>query len=360
VDPVVDSKSSAHLLEVDDLSVSFQTSRGPARAVDGVTFTLDSQRTLGIVGESGSGKSVLARAIMGLADRNGGLTTGRVRLRGREILGLPKAQLRNIRGREISMIFQDPSTALNPLMRIGPQIAESMTRHLDVPKRQAHQMAVELLGELGIPSPRSRSRHYPHQLSGGMRQRVVIAAALACKPDLILADEPTTALDVTIQAQILDLLQTQQRERKMSMVLITHDFSVVANQADEIIVMYSGLIVERGTAEQVLDHPMMPYTTDLLAAVPSLDGPLHRRLKVIAGRPPDLSDRPAGCRFAPRCRKAQVRCHKESPPLAEEAPGFGHFYRCWYPDHPDQAKPTLQRDLVELSTIHRQAGANGG
>ena len=322
--------SAAHLLDVEDLSVSFTTPRGRLHAVDGVSLTVDEGKTLGIVGESGSGKSVLARSIMGLTEGRGGSVSGRVRLNGREIQSLPPRELRDIRGREVAMIFQDPMSSLNPVLRVGRQIAETMVRHLGFSKAQANERAVELLSQVGIPSPERRVRDYPHQLSGGMRQRVVIAIALACEPRLLLADEPTTALDVTVQAQILELLATQQQQRKMGMVLITHDFGVVASRSDEIVVMYGGQVVERASSRELLRNPMMPYTSALMRSIPTVDRPIHSRLSVINGRPPDLVARPSGCRFAPRCPKAQARCTEEVPPLAEAS--GNHHYRCWFPD----------------------------
>jgi oligopeptide/dipeptide ABC transporter ATP-binding protein len=318
------------LLEVEDLSVSFSTPRGRLHAVDGVSLTVEEGRTLGIVGESGSGKSVLARSIMGLTAGRGGSVSGRVRIGGREIQSLPPRELRDIRGREVAMIFQDPMSSLNPVLRVGRQIAETMIRHLGYSKARANERAVELLGQVGIPSPERRVRDYPHQMSGGMRQRVVIAIALACEPRLLLADEPTTALDVTVQAQILELLAAQQRQRKMGMVLITHDFGVVASRSDDIVVMYAGQVVERAASPELLRNPMMPYTSALMRSIPTVDRPIHSRLNVINGRPPDLVARSSGCRFAPRCPKAEARCIEEAPPLAEAA--GDHHYRCWFPD----------------------------
>jgi oligopeptide/dipeptide ABC transporter ATP-binding protein len=331
---VADPDGAARLLEVEDLSVSFSTPRGRVHAVDGVSLTADEGRTIGIVGESGSGKSVLARSIMGLTAARGGEVSGRVRIRGREVQSLSARELRDIRGREVAMVFQDPMSSLNPVLRIGRQISETMIRHLGYSKVQANERAVELLGQVGIPSPERRLRDYPHQLSGGMRQRVVIAIALACEPHLLLADEPTTALDVTVQAQILELLATQRRERKMGMILITHDFGVVASRSDEILVMYGGQIVERAASAELLREPMMPYTSALIRSIPTIDRPIHSRLSVIDGRPPDLIARPSGCRFAPRCPKVQARCHAEAPPLTQAASG-DHQYRCWFPEGSD-------------------------
>jgi oligopeptide/dipeptide ABC transporter ATP-binding protein len=342
--------STAPLLDVDDLSVSFTTPRGRLHAVDGVSLTVDEGRTVGIVGESGSGKSVLARSIMGLTEARGATVSGRVRLAGRDVGSLPARELRDLRGREVAMVFQDPMSSLNPVLRIGRQIAETMIRHLGYTKARANERAVELLGQVGIPSPERRVRDYPHQLSGGMRQRVVIAIALACEPRLLLADEPTTALDVTVQAQILELLASQQSQRKMGMVLITHDFGVVASRSDEIVVMYAGQVVEQARAAELLRRPMMPYTSALIRSIPTVDRPIHSRLSVIRGRPPDLVNRPSGCRFAPRCPKAQDRCTSEMPPLVEAAAG-GHHYRCWFPDGADGA------DATEVAVATGASGA---
>jgi oligopeptide/dipeptide ABC transporter ATP-binding protein len=331
---VAEASGEARLLEVEDLSVTFSTPRGRVHAVDGVSLAADEGRTVGIVGESGSGKSVLARSIMGLTAARGGEVGGRVSVRGRDVGAMSPRQLRDLRGREVAMVFQDPMSSLNPVLRIGRQISETMIRHLGYSKARANERAVELLGQVGIPSPERRLRDYPHQMSGGMRQRVVIAIALACEPHLLLADEPTTALDVTVQAQILELLATQRRERQMGMVLITHDFGVVASRSDEIVVMYGGQIVERAPSAELLANPMMPYTSALIRSIPTTDRPIHSRLSVIEGRPPDLIGRRQGCRFAPRCPKAQDKCRTDAPPLlaADRSGPTEHLYRCWFPD----------------------------
>jgi len=324
-----DRDPSAPLLEVTDLRTSFRTPRGIVRAVDGVSFTLERGRTVGIVGESGSGKTVLSRSIMGLLPRATTLRSGSVRYEGVEVLELDAEAMRPLWGAEMAMVFQDPMTSLNPVVRIGRQITEGLQLHLGMSKDEAEQTGVALLGSVGIPEPAQRMREYPHQLSGGMRQRVTIAIALACGPKLLMADEPTTALDVTVQAQILDLLAEQQTERYMAMVLVTHDLGVVAGRTDEIIVMYGGRIVEQAPTAKLFGNVKMPYTEALLGSIPRIDDPSHTRLAAIAGRPPDLINPPAGCNFAPRCPYVQERCLVEEPPLVEDSPG--HVYRCWYP-----------------------------
>ena len=326
--------SGGPLLEVTDLRTHFLTSRGAVRAVDGVSFTLERGRTLGVVGESGSGKTVLARSIMGLLPAHNVKRDGEVVYEGRRLTGLAPSELREIWGAEISMVFQDPMTSLNPVVRIGRQITETMHFHLGLPDREARSRAVELLRSVGIPEPERRLRAYPHELSGGMRQRVTIAIALACGPKLLLADEPTTALDVTVQAQILSLLGRQQRERFMAMILVTHDLGVVAGRTDEIVVMYAGRVVERAPTTVLFSDMRMRYTQALFRSIPRITDPGHRRLQAIGGRPPDLVAPPRGCSFAPRCRYARERCHVEEPPLTDAGPG--HAYACWYPAEPGE------------------------
>jgi peptide/nickel transport system ATP-binding protein len=324
-----DGLASDQLLEVTDLRTSFRTPAGLVRAVDGVSLTLDRGRTLGIVGESGSGKSVLTRSIMGLLPKRNVTREGSIVYDGRQLGALPDRKRRELWGTEMAMVFQDPMTALNPVLRIGNQITEGLRYHLDLDRRTANQNAIALLRSVGIPEPERRLRQYPHELSGGMRQRVMIAVALACGPKLLFADEPTTALDVTVQAQILNLLASQQRERNMAMILVTHDLGVVAGRADDIAVMYAGQIVEKAPTAQLFDNVRMPYTQALLRSIPKLDQPRQAKLEAIPGRPPQLINPPAGCRFAPRCPYAQERCHVEAPPLVESEPG--HAYRCWFP-----------------------------
>ena len=318
------------LLEVDGIVTQFSTPRGTVNAVDGVSLRLERGKTLGIVGESGSGKSVLSRSIMGLLPSNA-TRRGTVRFEGRDITDASPTELRALWGVEMAMIFQDPMTALNPVMKIGKQITESLRHHLDMPKSDARETAVALLRAVKIPEADKRFSSYPHEMSGGMRQRVVIAVALACGPKLLFADEPTTALDVTVQAQILDLLADQQRERYMAMILVTHDLGVVAGRADEIAVMYAGRIVERAPTGSLFSEMRHPYTEALLAAIPKLSDASHTRLEAIGGRPPDLVDPPAGCSFSPRCPYAQERCHVERPELTPSPTDPTHEFACFYP-----------------------------
>jgi peptide/nickel transport system ATP-binding protein len=321
---------SGPLLDVRDVATHFRSPRGVVRAVDGVSFSLERGRCLGIVGESGSGKSVLSRSIMGLlpstAERS-----GTVVFEGKDISALDAEGYRELWGTEMAMVFQDPMTALNPVMKVGNQITESLRYHLDMDKGEAKETAVALLKAVRIPEAEQRFSAYPHEMSGGMRQRVVIAIALACGPKLLFADEPTTALDVTVQAQILDLLAEQQRERYMAMILVTHDLGVVASRAQEIAVMYAGRVVERAPTHALFADMQMPYTEALLAAIPKLGDPSHTRLAAIGGRAPDLVNPPAGCPFSPRCPYARERCHVETPTLQENPNTPGHVFACFYP-----------------------------
>jgi peptide/nickel transport system ATP-binding protein len=331
------------LLEVRDVKTHFRTGRGLVRAVDGVTFSLERGRTLGVVGESGSGKTVLSRSIMGLLPKKNVVREGSIQFEGREIGNLKPNDMRAIWGSQMGMVFQDPMTALNPVMRIGKQITESLLYHLDVSRSYADELALSLLQSVGIPEAERRLREYPHQLSGGMRQRVMIAIALACGPKLLFADEPTTALDVTVQAQILDLLQSQQRDRFMAMILVTHDLGVVAGRADEIAVMYAGKVVEKASSSVLFSDMKMPYTEALLQSIPKIGDKSHTRLQVISGRPPQLINPPPGCRFAPRCPYVQDKCREEEPPLLPgNAPG--HEYRCWFPVGTPEGRAALERN----------------
>ena len=321
---------SGTLLEVKDLKTHFKTPRGIVRAVDGVSFTLERGKSLGIVGESGSGKTILSRSVMGLLPRKSSIRSGEVIFEGSAIQDLSVSAMRRYWGREMAMVFQDPMTSLNPLMKIGQQIAEPLHLHLGMNKESAWATAERLLTDVGINEAHRRLSQYPHELSGGMRQRVMIAISLACGPTLLFADEPTTALDVTVQAQILDLLGQQRRERNMSVILVTHDLGVVAGHTDDIAVMYAGKIVEKAPTKVLFADMKMPYTEALMRSIPKLDSPSHTRLEAIGGRPPDLVNPPKGCRFAPRCPYVQDQCNAEEPPLTEIG-SSGHFYRCWHP-----------------------------
>jgi oligopeptide/dipeptide ABC transporter ATP-binding protein len=322
------------LLEVDDLRTYFSTREGTVHAVDGVGFSLEQGKTLGIVGESGCGKSVTALSIMGLIPKPPArIESGSVTFEGRDLTKLSERELEDVRGRKIAMIFQDPMTSLNPTLKIGTQITESLRRHLDLSKEAAAKRAIGLLEEVRIPKAAERLNDYPHRFSGGMRQRVMIAIALACNPALLIADEPTTALDVTIQAQILDLLDDLRREHDMGMILITHDMGVVAETADDVAVMYAGQIVEQAPAIELFERPEHPYTEALLGALPNLEaeGIRERRLVAIPGLPPDLVNPPPACRFAPRCPYADAddSCTRRPPELREIRPG--HRVRSAHP-----------------------------
>ncbi|WP_080835342.1 ABC transporter ATP-binding protein [Cohnella massiliensis] len=313
------------LLELKDLKTTFSTESGPVTVVSGVSFKVMPGETLGVVGESGCGKSVTSESIMRLLDEKTTRYGGEIRYKKRNLLALSDEEMRDIRGNEISMIFQDPMTSLNPVYTIGDQIAESIVIHQKLGKREAMEKAVEMLRLTGIPSPEKRIREYPHELSGGMRQRAMIAIALACKPSLLIADEPTTALDVTIQSQILELIQELKREINMSVILITHDLGVVAEVCTRVIVMYLGEIVEEATVADLFANPLHPYTKGLLKSVPSLEGDRSQKLYVIRGTVPPLTQVPSGCRFAPRCEYATDRCRESAPELT----GSAHKVRCW-------------------------------
>jgi peptide/nickel transport system ATP-binding protein len=310
------------LLRVEDLRVEFPTEDGVVHAVDGIAYEVHRGRTLGIVGESGSGKTVSSLTTLGLTRTQGARVSGRIVFEGRDLVTLSDAQLRAIRGNEIAMIFQDPLSSLHPLFRVGNQLVEAIRAHRKVSKASARERAVELLGLVGIPDPRRRVDEYPHEFSGGMRQRAMIAMALANEPKLLIADEPTTALDVTVQAQILELLQRLQRELGMAIVIITHDLGVVAEMADDIAVMYAGRIVESTSAELLFDAPEHPYTWGLLKSIPRLAAAREEELVPIPGTPPSLIHRPSGCHFHPRCPYAQpdhARIDPQLQPVAEEA-----------------------------------------
>ena len=322
------------LLSVEDLRVQFWTDRGTIHAVNGISFEIAKGETLGIVGESGCGKSVTSLALLGILPRAGRVTSGVANFEGRDLLTLPDRELRGIRGREIAMIFQDPMTSLNPVLTIGRQIREGLEAHLGMSRAASTARAAELLDQVGIPSAKSRLRDYPHQFSGGMRQRAMIAMALACEPRLLIADEPTTALDVTIQAQILELLRELIRDRDTALILITHDLGVVAGMCERVHVMYAGMFAETGTATDLFAEPRHPYTVGLLQSVPRLDGVRGRKLQPIEGFPRDMLSAPTACAFSPRCRYVTDGCLTEVPSLRELEPertASGHRVRCINP-----------------------------
>jgi oligopeptide transport system ATP-binding protein len=321
--PVPEASPAGHvpLLEVDNLQVEFRTRDGVAKAVNGVSYTVDEGETLAVLGESGSGKSVTAQAVMGILDSPPGFVTGgEVRFRGQDLLALPEDERRVYRGRNISMIFQDALSSLNPVFSVGWQIGEMFRVHEGLSKKEAQERAIGLMEQVRIPAARERVGDYPHQFSGGMRQRIMIAMAISLDPDVLIADEPTTALDVTVQAQIMELLADLQRERKMGLILITHDLGVVADVADKISVMYAGRIMEKAPVGEIYARPAHPYTKGLLESIPRLDLK-GRELAAIRGLPPSLTRIPPGCEFNPRCPYAQQICRDERPPLYDVAPG---------------------------------------
>ncbi|WP_455138614.1 ABC transporter ATP-binding protein [Thermophilibacter sp.] len=333
-DPALDLKNQpvpegSHLLEVDDLKMYFHTKDGVVKAVDGVSYTLDRGETLGVVGESGSGKSVTHMTIMGLIDMPPGkIEGGDVRYRGHSLLQMSEREMQQIRGNDIAMIFQDPMTSLNPVYTIGRQLGEGLRLHRGYTKQQATERAIELLDMVGIPNPEQRVKDYPHQFSGGMRQRVMIAMALACDPDILIADEPTTALDVTIQAQIIELMKQMQEQNGNAIVMITHDLGVVADVADKIMVMYAGHPVEFGTADEIFYHPIHPYTWGLVRSIPEQVIDEKKPLTPIKGNPPSLVNLPSGCPFSPRCPYATERCRIEMP--ERYVTETGHYSRCHF------------------------------
>jgi peptide/nickel transport system ATP-binding protein len=344
------------LLRVEDLHVEFPTEDGVVHAVDGVTYQAFAGRTLGIVGESGSGKTVASLTTLGLTRRMGARISGRILFEGRDLTQLPEAELRRIRGNEIAMIFQDPLSSLHPLYRVGHQLIEAVRAHRDVSKDSARERAVELLGLVGIPDPRGRVDAYPHEFSGGMRQRAMIAMALANEPKLLIADEPTTALDVTVQAQILALLERLQKELGMAIVIITHDLGVVAEMADDVAVMYSGRIVETASTELLFSGPEHPYTWGLLRSIPTLAGPREEELVPISGTPPSLINRPSGCHFHPRCRYAQPDHSRIDPRLEPVPQAPTHFVACLLTA---QVRQQLWRELRAGRTPEQALAAAG-
>jgi oligopeptide/dipeptide ABC transporter ATP-binding protein len=357
------------LLGVRDLRTQLRRGRDVVTAVDGISFDIGPGETVGLVGESGCGKTMTGMSIMRLLPPHGRIASGSVHLAGRELTALGEREMRQTRGRDVAMVFQDPMTSLNPTMTIGRQIAEAVRLHRSVSTAQARERAVEVLGLVGMPQPEQRLDSYPHQLSGGMRQRVMIALALACEPKLLIADEPTTALDVTIQAQILELLQRLRDQLSMGVLLVTHDLGVIAGQADRVLVMYAGRIVESGPTHELFARPRHPYTEALLGAIPRLDQEQGEELRSIPGLPPDLAHPPAGCRFAPRCAFATDRCRTEDPALT----GDTHTYACFHPRpaqratveaaaRPDKPRTVSEpgRPLLALTDVHRDYPLGGG
>ena len=319
------------LLKVKGLNTSFATPRGVVQAVNDVDLEVRRGKTLGVVGESGSGKTVLSRSIMRLLPASNMTMAGQILFEGQDLVSATRDEMRKVWGARISYIFQDPMTALNPCTRIGNQIAENLRLHLGLNRKDAAEQTVELLRQVGIPSPAERAKAYPVQLSGGMRQRVVIAIAIACAPRLLLADEPTTGLDVTVQAQILDLLDQLRAEREMAMILVTHDLGVVATRTDEIAVMYAGRIVEQAPTSTLFSNMRHPYTEALLRSTPKIANPSHTRLETIPGNPPDLTKVGEGCAFAPRCSYATDQCRTQTPQLKISGTNATHRFACWNP-----------------------------
>jgi oligopeptide/dipeptide ABC transporter ATP-binding protein len=334
----VSERAGDRLLEVDGLEVAFGTDQGTVYAVNGISFSISAGETLGIVGESGCGKSVTSLALLGILPRSGRATGGSAQFGGRDLLQLSDRELRGIRGKEIAMIFQDPMTSLNPVLTIGTQIREALVTHFDMSSREADRRAAELLDQVGIPSAKSRLGNYPHQFSGGMRQRAMIAMALACEPKILIADEPTTALDVTIQAQILDLLQALVAEQGTALIMITHDLGVIAGMCERVHVMYAGTFVETGSADEIFASPRHPYTLGLLQSVPRLDVGRRQPLRPIPGQPRNMLSAPASCPFAPRCRYVLGTCNEALPALTSVA--GTHEAACFNPVPADEWQRT--------------------
>lgn len=327
------------LLEVKDLHTSFYTPAGEVKAVNGVSFFLDHGKVLGIVGESGSGKSVTAYSVMQILEKTGKIVSGSIKFNGEELVGAGEKTMKNIRGNKISIIFQDPMTSLNPTYTIGRQLMEAILLHTDRNKKQAHDRAVEMLRLVNVNEPEKRMKQYPYELSGGMRQRVMIAMALACEPDILIADEPTTALDVTIQAQILELMQSLQKEMGMAIIMITHDLGVVAQMCDEVIVMYAGSICEQGTADEIFYNPKHEYTKGLMRSIPTLDND-DEKLQPITGTPIDLLNMPKGCPFAPRCDAAMKICLRDR--CERMVLNDKHYAACWM-----NVKEAMEKEQAE-------------
>ena len=336
----------SEILRVEDLHTSFFLPIGELQAVRGVSFSLERGRSLGIVGESGSGKTVLARSIMCLNLGSNVKTSGSAFFDGRDLLALSRREMRRLWGTEIAMIFQDPMTSLNPMVKIGRQVIEHLRQHKNVNRREAKQTALDLLNEVRIPEAESRIDRLPHELSGGMRQRVSIASALACEPSLLFADEPTTALDVTVQHQILNLLSREQRQRNMTMVMVTHDLGVIAGRTDDTLVMYAGKVVEQALTAEIFENTQHPYTEALMRSIPRTSQPSHTPLAAITGRPPVATHLPAGCAFSLRCPYVQPRCHEEDPSLVSIGTS-GHKAACWYPVGSDANREAFERNLSD-------------
>ena len=345
----------ATLLEVKDLKTYFYTFEGVVKAVDGVSYEVDEGETLGLVGESGCGKSVSALSLMRLIpDPPGKIVDGEILFDGESILALDKDEMRRIRGAKIAMVFQEPMTSLNPVLTVEKQLSETLQLHKGMSRQAARRESVDLLSRVGIPDPERRVVQYPHQFSGGMRQRVMIAMALSCNPKLIIADEPTTALDVTIQAQILELMKSLTREFGVSLMIITHNLGVVARYADRMNIMYAGKIIERGSAREIYSNPRHPYTVGLLKSVPRLDLPRRAKLDPIEGQPPDLINLPEGCAFRSRCRWAVDKCATDIPPLMPT--GEGHWSACW---RAEDLGPSSLEFLLNLEELPEERAGSG-
>jgi oligopeptide/dipeptide ABC transporter ATP-binding protein len=354
--PASPPATSGELVELRDLRTHFFTRDGVVRAVDGVTFEIHDGRTLGVVGESGCGKSITAMSILRLIERPGRIVDGQILFRGRDLVTASESEMRDVRGNQISMIFQEPMTSLNPVYTCGDQIAETIELHEGVRRGEAWERAIEMLRQVGIPEPTRRAKQFPHELSGGMRQRVMIAMALSTNPELLIADEPTTALDVTIQAQILELMKVLRERNKMAIMLITHDLGVVADMADEVVVMYSGKVFERADINTIFESPHNPYTKGLLSSIPRI-GERRQRLEVIRGVVPNPLNLPKGCLFKRRCPYAMPVCDT-APPLREVAPG--HVSRCWLqpdgsaPEIGEAAPPEIAEPAAESLSVGRR------
>ncbi|TPW31614.1 ABC transporter ATP-binding protein [Martelella alba] len=326
---MADTEKENPLLRVDTISCTLNTDSGPVRVLEDIVFRLNAKTALGIVGESGAGKSMLIKAIMGITP-NGMRVDGRIFFDGEDLLSLPQQKRAELTGRRVGMVFQNPMTSLNPFVRIGRQIEEAARAHLGLTKKDARARAIELLGVVGIPDPQDCYGYFPHHFSGGMKQRIMIAAALACKPELLIADEATTALDVTVQKEVLDLLQALQREREMSMIIVSHNLAIVAGRTDELLVLYGGHIVEYGKTDVVFRNPRHRYTQALLSAMPKMDQPAHTKLTTIPGSPPSLAVGRKGCPFAPRCAAAEAICHEIMPQMTVNSDG-NHRFACHFP-----------------------------